>query len=134
MWRQLMRGLLLFAAVAAGGQSTATSAGDLAGVWEQYVVPKSGWDLVYLARFELHRTPQGYDAATVDVAPGAFPPQIRTFNHRFDGTTWTFNSDWQVRGIATFQLKRVNADLFIGWSYLKGHRQNANLWLRRPAR
>jgi hypothetical protein len=132
-WLRILWVLVLFGAIMAA-TNTAASAADLDGVWEQYIVPKSGWDLVYLCRIELRRSAQGYDATTLDVGPRTIPKQIRTFNHRFDGTTWTFDSDWQDKGIATFQLKRVNDDLFIGWSYLKGEPQSANLWLRRPAR
>ncbi len=133
MFRKPIVGFWLCVAAAMACPSTAKSADRLDGVWEQYLLQKSGnWDDFCAAKFELQLTSQGYDATTLWVNPRTGLKWARTFNHRFDGRMWTFRSDWQNGRIAEFRLKRVNADVFIGWSYLRGQRLSRSVWLRRP--
>lgn len=124
---------LLCVAAAMACPSPAKSADGLDGVWEQYVLPKQGnWDDFCAAKFKLQLTPQGYSATTLMVAPRTGLRWVHAFDHRFDGRMWTFRSDWRDGRIAEFRLKRVNADVFIGWSYLGGRRLTRSVWLRRP--
>ncbi len=133
MFHKLVVSVLLCFAAAMACPSTAKSADGLDGIWEQYVLQKSGnWDDFCAAKFDVQRSPEGYDATTLWVNPRTGLKWAHTFSHRFDGRTWTFRSDWQNGRIAEFRLKRVSADVFIGWSYLHGQRLSRSVWLRRP--
>jgi hypothetical protein len=52
------------------------------------------------------------------------------FNVKTDGATWEFHSDWGDDRTAVFKLKRVNDDVYEGYSYLDNQKVNHNIWIR----
>jgi len=95
---------------------------DLEGVWTQYC--QVDGETVWLCKLRLEQTELGYQAETVDVAPEANPPDVITSEHRYDGTRWTFQSDWGARGMATFDLQRTGPDEFQGYATVGGEQED----------
>lgn len=120
---------LLFLLVSVGSYQvgsrylTGTSSPETpAGTWQQYVIADG--KPVYLATFSFEKSGDDFDVAAVDVAPCTFPQSgFRTFGHKYDGATWTFNSDWHEYGIAQFQLEKVDTNRFEGYAYLDGEQR-----------
>jgi hypothetical protein len=102
----------------------------ICGNWEQFVVVPHGKP-IYLLRWKVSRVENKYEIQTLDVSANSFLRDIRTFNHQYDGQTWTFDSDWHERGIAHFVLRPTsnaeNCD-WTGWSYLNGKPVSQQLW------
>ena len=93
-----------------------------AGTWQQYVIADG--QPIYLGTYTFASTGDDYDLNAVDVAPCTFPQtDFHTFGHSYNGTTWTFNSDWHEYGIAQFQLQKVDANRFEGYAYLDGEQR-----------
>lgn len=120
---------LLFLLVSAGTYQLGTSylqtdnaTESPAGTWQQYVIADG--QPVYLATFSFERAGNDYDISAVDVAPCTFPQSgFRTFGHQYDGSRWSFHSDWHEYGVAQFELEKVDHNRFEGYAYLDGEQR-----------
>lgn len=104
---------------------------DITGVWKQFVV-LNGKE-VWLLTCHITKVAGMYETNVLQMSEtikrsGA--DVTKTYNHRYNGTTWDFDSDWHQQGIAHFVLKKVASNRFQGWSYLKGRPYNRNIWVR----
>lgn len=121
---------LLFLLVSAGSYSVGSSylssrvssAESPAGTWQQYVIADG--HPIYLATFSFEPEGSDFGVRAVDVAPCTFPQSgFRTFGHEYDGSRWSFHSDWHEYGVAQFQLDKVDANRFEGYAYLDGEQR-----------
>lgn len=92
-----------------------------AGTWQQYVMYDG--KPVYLGTFTFQPVNGDFEVKADDVAPVTLPQSdFHTFAHHYDGTRWTFHSDWHEYGVAWFELNKVGEGRFEGYAYLEGER------------
>jgi len=113
-------------------ETRAASAGDvILGQWRQYVYdPGSGqWQL--LGSVLVGKNALGYTMAPGEQveSPGILN-SISIFDVKFDGYTWTFNSNWGQGRVGNFALRRVSDTLFEGDSSYAGQFLQRNRWVK----
>lgn len=106
----------------------------LVGVWAQHSQHHSGtgsWQLISEFRVSLNDGRLEMKEHDISKLPAnAFRTQGLT-DMTFDGTYWTFKSDWgKERGVAFFKLRRVDSDTFEGYATLDGKKQQREIWRR----
>jgi hypothetical protein len=102
----------------------------LVGRWRQYDVDGLG-NTRYLSTVLVSKHDHDYIMAIAGVAADPDVGSSRgVFDVRYDGTTWTFNSDWGNGQIGMFILRDVAPDVFEGQVYLNGAVVGRSRWTR----
>ena len=95
---------------------------DLEGLWTQWC--DLDGERVWLSKVRMTAANGGYTASTEEVSDDAAPGEVVTTDHSYDGQKWTFKSDWQERGMATFDLHRTGPDEFQGYATVDGDQED----------
>lgn len=105
---------------------------DIVGLWEQFIVYPD--ELFSLGLFEVTFVDGEYAMRIYDDSDVPRERLVRSkgiFDISFDGTTWSFYSDWGRHGTGYFELKKVDNNTYEGYSYLNGKKRSQNRWVRK---
>lgn len=105
---------------------------DIVGLWEQFIVYPD--ELFSLGLFEVTVVDGDYAMRIYDDSDVPRERLVRSkgiFDIAFDGTTWSFYSDWGRHGTGYFELKKVDNNTYEGYSYLNGKERSLNRWVRK---
>ena len=104
----------------------------IVGVWTQYYESGRSGKWTQHGAFRVFMKDDKLQMASEDQtkAPEGAIKSRGLFNVGFNGETWTFDSDWGNGRIGSFKLRRVNDDVYEGYSYLNDQRRDHNIWVR----
>lgn len=129
--RWMMAFALMLAAALSVSGSAAAGPDDICGVWQQHVI-QNGKD-IYMLTVHVKRVGSSYETSILRMSEFCKKQGLdvmKCYNHRYNGQTWEFDSDWHRMGIAHFKMTKVTPTRFQGWSYLKGRPVNRNIWIK----
>ncbi len=104
---------------------------DLEGVWTLYGDEEK---TIWLCKVRMTAANGGYTASTVEVSEDLGPGEVVTTDHQYDGQKWTFKSDWNEEGKASFDLQRTGPDEFQGSATVDGDQEDLLFTFKREAK